>query len=330
MEQRLTLRAETSDRLDRFLARHIPGLSRSYAQQLIAEGLVMVNGKPRKPSGKVSPGDEVIVTVPAPRPLEVVPEARGLDILYEDADVLVLNKPAGLPVHPAPGHERGTLVNALLAYSPDLAGIGGRLRPGIVHRLDKDTSGVMVVAKNQRAHQSLACQIKDRQVLKLYLALVQGEVKPPQGLVDAPIARDPQHRKRMAVVSGGRPAQTSYRVLAAVPGLSFVEARLHTGRTHQVRVHFAALGHPVVGDPVYGRPSDLIDRQALHAWRLGFALPSDGTGREFTAPLPPDLRAALIRAGFSKDLIASLDVGQVCRARASYGTLDACPHRLGD
>lgn len=306
MEQRLTLKADQEERLDRFLARRIGTFSRSYLQQLIEAGYVTVNGRPRKPSWKLTPGDELLVVIPAPREPDLPAEAIPLSVLYEDADLIVINKPPGLTVHPAPGHERGTLVNALLAYCPDLTGIGGLRRPGIVHRLDKDTSGVIVVAKNERAHQELSRQIKERQVLKLYLALVSGELSPAQGMIEAPIARDPRHRQRMAVVSDGRPAQTSYRVLETVPGYSLVEAHLHTGRTHQVRVHFAAIGHPIIGDAVYGRTSTLIDRQALHAWRLGLTLPSDDTWREFIAPLPADFLSAMQAVGFSAEVLQDL------------------------
>jgi 23S rRNA pseudouridine1911/1915/1917 synthase len=213
--------------------------------------------------------------------------------VYQDDELLVLDKPAGLTVHPAPGHPSGTLVNALLAICPDLRGIGDRVRPGIVHRLDKDTSGLMVVAKSHRAHLSLSRQIKERKVKKGYLALVSGELKPREGVIDAPIARNPRDRKRMAVVAGGREARTRYKVLRSNGEYSLVEAFPETGRTHQVRVHFASLGHPLVGDHVYGKRSAFLGRQFLHAHLLGFSHPDTGEWREFTSPLPPDLQLAL-------------------------------------
>jgi 23S rRNA pseudouridine1911/1915/1917 synthase len=306
MADHLTLTAETSERLDQFLARRVPGLSRSQAQRLIDEGHARVDGVPRRPSWRLRAGDLVSLTLPPPREASVEAEPIPLDILYEDADVLVVNKPAGLTVHPAPGHERGTLVNALLAHCPDLAGIGGVRRPGIVHRLDKDTSGVMVVAKTQSAHEDLARQIKERAVLKVYLALVAGRLSPGEGVIDAPIGRDPVHRQRMAIVPGGRAAQTQYRVRAASADMTLVEAQIFTGRTHQIRVHFAGLGHPVVGDAVYGHRSPLIDRQCLHAWRLGLHLPGTGEWRVFVAPPPPDFLTALERAGFASAVLADL------------------------
>ena len=252
-------------------------------------------------------------------PAEPQPEAIPLRILYEDDELLVLDKPAGMPVHPGPGHAGRTLVNALLAYCPDLPGIGGVQRPGIVHRLDKDTSGLIVVAKTERAHAGLAAQLKNRQMQKTYLALVEGRVEPPEALIDAPIGRDPNNRRRMMVrASGGREAQTTYRLrtyyparpepaLSRVegalegrrPGYSLVEASPITGRTHQIRVHLASIGHPVVGDPVYGRPSRLVARQFLHAWRLAFRHPVDGRELSFEAPLSEELEAALERLGAS-------------------------------
>ena len=205
----------------------------------------------------------------------------------------MVDKPAGLTVHPAPGHPSGTLVNALLAVVPDLKGIGGELRPGIVHRLDKETSGLMVVAKTHQAHLELSRQIKERQVEKGYLALASGVVTPSEGVIDAPIGRNPRHRKKMAVVAGGRAARTRYKVLRSSDRYSLVEVMLETGRTHQIRVHFASLGRPLVGDRVYGNRSPLINRQFLHAHLLGFTHPETGEWRQFTSPLPADLRAVL-------------------------------------
>jgi 23S rRNA pseudouridine1911/1915/1917 synthase len=286
------------ERLDAFLARRWEQkLSRSFAHRLIAEGLVTVNGAPSKPSHRLTRGDDVVL-LPPPEVTTLEAEPIPLRIVYQDEDVIVVDKPAGLTVHPAAGHPHGTLVNALLTICPELAKIKGTLRPGIVHRLDKDTSGLLVVAKNETAQASLARQIKDREVYKLYLALVRGRVEPPQGVIDAPIGRHPRRRKRMAVVEGGREAQTRYRVREfldddAGVAYSLVEAEPLTGRTHQIRVHFASIGRPVVGDRLYGKASALVGRQFLHAWRLGFRLPTSGRYQEFESPLPGDLAGAL-------------------------------------
>ncbi|MBI4337671.1 MAG: RluA family pseudouridine synthase [Chloroflexi bacterium] len=282
-------------RLDRWLASQVARLSRSRLQHLIEAGHVLVNDRSAQPSLRVRSGDRVVLTVPPPvTPPHLAPEAIPLPVVYEDRDILVVDKPPGLPVHPAAGHPSRTLVNALLAHCRDLSGIGGVLRPGIVHRLDKDTSGLMVVAKHDAAHACLAQQIKDRQVRKGYLALVWGVPHPPEGTVDAPIGRDPRNRKRMAVVLGGRPARTTYRVLNRYWDASLVEVLPETGRTHQVRVHLASIGHPLVGDALYGkRKTTLVARQFLHAHRLGFRLPSDSGWVEFTSPLPADLARAV-------------------------------------
>jgi 23S rRNA pseudouridine1911/1915/1917 synthase len=216
-------------------------------------------------------------------------------MIYQDGDIIVVDKPAGLTVHPAPGHPTGTLVNALLAACPDLKGISGTLRPGIVHRLDKDTSGLIVVAKNDWAMRSLQRQLKEREVRKTYLALVQGVPKPKEGLIEAPIGRNPRNRKKMAVVADGREASTKYRVREEFAGGNYtlLEVEPVTGRTHQIRVHMAALGHPIVGDSTYGRPSKVVERQFLHAHKLAFAMPLGGRTVEFESPLPADLREAL-------------------------------------
>ncbi|MDO8670098.1 MAG: RluA family pseudouridine synthase [Dehalococcoidia bacterium] len=283
-----------SPRLDRYLAEHLAERSRSYIHHLIEEGHVRLNNKIAKPSQRLSPGDEIVVEIPAARPTTAEPEDIPYAEVFEDADLVIVDKPPGLVVHPAAGHEHGTLVNALLGRHPDLTGIAGTVRPGIVHRLDKDTSGLMVVAKNDRAHHSLSRQIKDRQVLKRYITLVTGLVSPDEGTIDAPIGRDLRNRKRMAISPSGRPARTHYRVLKSYDGdFTLVEATLETGRTHQIRVHFAAIGHPVVGDAVYGQKSPLVPRQFLHATTLGFRLPNIGEWAEFTSPLPPDLRQVL-------------------------------------
>jgi 23S rRNA pseudouridine1911/1915/1917 synthase len=276
-------------RLDVFLAAEMPELTRSYIQKLVDGGHIIVNSRGGKASYKVQPGDEIIVEVPEPEDLELTPENIPLNILYEDSDVIVVNKPQGMVVHPAAGNYTGTLVNALLAHCSDLSGINGVMRPGIVHRLDKDTSGVMMAAKNDEAHLGLAGQIKDRTVVRKYIALVHGNITEPAGMVDAPIGRDPRERKRMAVVTtNSKPAVTRYRVLERFDGYTLVECRLETGRTHQIRVHMAYIGHPVVGDPVYGprkSPFDL-QGQALHAVVLGFHHPRTGEYLEFSAPLP--------------------------------------------
>lgn len=283
------------ERADVFVARRCAELSRSHARRLIDEGLVTVEGRRLKPAERLPAGVTVTVNIPPPEKLDLLPENIPLTIIYQDNDLIVLDKPAGLTVHPAPGHPSGTLVNALLAICPDLRGIAGTLRPGIVHRLDKDTSGLMVVAKNDRARQAIARQLQQREVHKSYLALVYGTPSPREGVIEAPIGRHPRNRKKMAVVEGGRDAETRYRVREELPGYSLLEVEPVTGRTHQIRVHMAAIGHPVVGDATYGRRSDIVRRQFLHAWRLEFAMPLSGRQVEFISPLPPDLREALER-----------------------------------
>jgi 23S rRNA pseudouridine1911/1915/1917 synthase len=290
-------REQTNLRLDRFVADSLPDLSRSYIQQLIAAGLIRVDAVARRASFKMTPGEVVTVSIPPPVVDHLLPEPIPLAVLYEDADVIVLDKPAGLVVHPAPGHPRGTLVNALLAHAPDIS-VGGTNRPGIVHRLDKDTSGLMVVAKTDRARNSLTAQWEERSVEKAYVALAAGVVEPDRGTIDAPIARDPAHRQRMAVVARGRFAVTHFDVRRRFADSSLLDLAIETGRTHQIRVHLAFIGHPVVSDPVYGRTvvaSGLpVPRQFLHAARLAFRLP-DGRAVAFEAPLPPDLQDVLDR-----------------------------------
>jgi 23S rRNA pseudouridine1911/1915/1917 synthase len=279
--------------LDVFLARRVDGLSRSHARRLIDEGLVTVDGRPERPSHHLASGTRVVATLPPAEDATPVAESIPLTIIYQDEDVIVVDKPAGLTVHPAPGHPSGTLVNALLAIAPELAEVREKVRPGIVHRLDKDTSGLLVVARSERARASLIHQLKQREVHKTYLALVQGVPEPAQGTIEAPIGRHPRNRKKMAVVAGGRQAETKYRVREVLDGFALLEVEPVTGRTHQVRVHLAAIGHPVVGDSVYGKRSPLVGRQFLHAWRLAFELPSSGRLVEFESPLPVDLRQAL-------------------------------------
>lgn len=283
------------ERLDLFVARRRPDLSRSRIRHLIDEGLVTVDGAQAKASAKIVAGAVVTVNVPPPEKLALEPEEIPLSIIYQDDDLIVLDKPAGLTVHPAPGHPRGTLVNALLAACPDLKGIGGALRPGIVHRLDKDTSGLMVVAKNDRTMRALQAQLKAREVKKTYVALVRGVPDPREGLIEAPIGRNPKNRKKMAVVAGGREAQTKYRVTDVIGdgAYALLEVEPVTGRTHQIRVHLSALGHPIVGDATYGRRSDVVGRQFLHASKLEFSMPSSKRMIEFQSPLPPDLKDVL-------------------------------------
>lgn len=283
------------ERLDGFLTRHVGERSRSDWQRLIGLGIVTVNGYPAKAGARVRTGDRVAVA-PVPSHLEFEPaEGIPLEVVYDDPAMAVINKPAGLVVHPAPGHERGTLVNALLARFPELRDATGTLRPGIVHRLDKDTSGLLVIGKTANAVADLQEQMKARTTEKRYLVLVRGNLEEDQGRIEAPIGRDPRDRKKMAVRPDGRPAETSFVVRERFGDWTLVEATLHTGRTHQLRVHFAYIHHPVAGDAVYGAgkaPAGL-DRQFVHAWRLKLRSPIDGRPLEFEAPLPPDLERVL-------------------------------------
>ncbi len=285
------------ERLDRYVARVRPELSRSYVQQLIVAAQISVNGRQARASLGLRAGDLVAVTVPPPQPVDLVPEAIPLAVVYEDADVVVVDKPAGMVVHPAPGHPGGTLVNALLARYPDMQ-VSGDLRPGIVHRLDAGTSGLLVVARNDAALRDLADQQRERQMRKIYLAVAEGRFREGEGVIDAPVGRHPADRLRMGVVRTGRPARTHYRVAEELGAYTLLELRLETGRTHQIRVHLQHIARPVLGDPLYGarkgRPSFGLDRQFLHAGQLGFRLPGGGW-REFSAPLPADLQAALAK-----------------------------------
>jgi len=284
---------EPGVRLDRYLCERLAELSRSRIQKLIADGLVTVNDQVAKAGLKLNAGDRLKVVLPPAPPSPLTPEAIPLNILYEDDDLLVVDKPAGLTVHPAPGHPAHTLLNAVLSHFPRLAALSDSLRPGIVHRLDRDTSGVMVVAKNTRAQARLIEQFKARSVAKAYLVLVKGKLTPESGVIEAPIGRDPRDRKRMAVVTKGREARTEYRVIKYIGGYTLLEVKPETGRTHQIRVHLAAIGYPVVGDKVYGVKSPFLSRQFIHASRLGFKLPSTGKYMEFKSELPPDLAQAL-------------------------------------
>ncbi|MSQ27354.1 MAG: RluA family pseudouridine synthase [Dehalococcoidia bacterium] len=281
------------NRLDRFLTGRT-GLSRSHLQRLIEQNAVLVNGQPGKAGRKVEPGDAITVTLLAAPTATPQPEPIPLRVVYQDADLMVVDKPAGLTVHPAPGHPHGTLVNAILALAPGIESTeGAPERPGIVHRLDKDTSGLLVVAKNLSAHEFLSSQFRERSTTKQYLALIEGQLEPEQGAIEAPIGRDSLRRQRMAVMDRGKPARTTYRVLKYLKDHTLVLAGLETGRTHQIRVHFAAIGHPVVGDSVYGHRSAWCARQFLHAHVLGFLRPSDGQYLELRSELPDDLSAAL-------------------------------------
>ncbi|ABY93103.1 RluA family pseudouridine synthase [Thermoanaerobacter sp. X514] len=287
---KIVLQGEKEDegkRIDVFLAAELD-YTRSYIKKLIVDELVFVNGKTVKPSYKVKENDEVVVNIPEAEKIDVLPENIPLDILYEDDDIIVINKPQGMVVHPAPGNYSGTLVNALLYHCKNLSGINGILRPGIVHRLDKDTSGVMVVAKNDKAHISLSNQIKERSVFKKYVAIVEGVIKDEEGKIEAPIGRHPVDRKKMAVIEDGRYALTLYKVLERFKENTLVEAVIKTGRTHQIRVHMAYIGHPIVGDHVYGfkRQKFKLEGQALHSSVLGFMHPTKGVYMEFEAPLP--------------------------------------------
>lgn len=277
------------ERLDRFLDTRCPALSRSRIQALISEGRVTLDGSTAKPSTKIRRGQIVLLRIPQPAESSLRPQNIPLTIVYEDSDLLVVDKPAGMTVHPAPGHPDGTLVNAVLAHCPDLQGIGGTVRPGIVHRLDKDTSGLMVVAKNDRAHRSLSEQLKAREFTKVYIALTHGSVAPTEAIINAPIGRSPANRQRMAVVDGGREAITRYRVLRHYLSHSLVEIRPATGRTHQIRVHFASLGYPLVGDATYGKADNTLNRHFLHATTLGFKHPTGGDYREFSTAMPAEL-----------------------------------------
>ena len=282
-----------SPRLDRFLAEKERELTRSRIHSLIGEGQVTLNGQVARPAQKVRTGDRVTLTIPPVRESDLIPQDIPLEVIYQDSDIVVIDKPAGLSVHPGPGHPDGTLVNALLARCPDIQGIGGVHRPGIVHRLDKDTSGLIVVAKTEKAHLDISSQIKSRAVHKGYMALTVGAPPQDSGTVDAPIARDPRHRQRMAVVLGGRESRTHFRVLKELDGHALLSLTLETGRTHQIRVHLAYLGYPIYGDEVYGRRSPALPRQFLHASALEFRHPRTGEQVSFHSELPGDLKEAM-------------------------------------
>lgn len=294
-------------RLDVFLSAQCPEITRSRVKKLCEEGFVSVNAKPAKASYALRSGDAVYLDMPPPKPSAALPEDIPLDIVYEDGDIIVINKPRALVVHPAAGNEDGTLVNALLNHCDDLSGIGGEMKPGIVHRIDKDTTGLLVVAKNDAAHRSLAGQIKEKTAGRVYWALVQGNLPEDEGRIDAPIARDARERKRMAVAAGGRESATRWRVLERFGEYTLLECRLETGRTHQIRVHLRYIGHPVVGDPVYGAKKQKFKPggQLLHAASLELEHPATGEDMVFHAPLPDDFLAVLTtlrnRAGMAHE-----------------------------
>lgn len=284
---RLVIDNELTGRIDKQLGHHFSQYSRSQLQRWIEDGHVQVNGQPVKPKYKLAAGDVVTIEPEKPKKIDLVPENIPLDIVYEDDDVIVVNKPQGMVVHPAPGHPDHTLVNALLYHSP-LSTINGEFRPGIVHRIDKDTSGLLMVAKNDMAHRSLAAQLKAKTNEREYVALVHGVIKEDQGTVDAPLGRSPKDRKKQAVVADGRHAVTHFRVLRRYRHYTLVACRLETGRTHQIRVHMKYIGHPLAGDPLYGPRKTLLGNgQYLHARLLGFKHPQTGEQLTFTAPLPP-------------------------------------------
>ncbi|HKZ46359.1 MAG TPA: RluA family pseudouridine synthase [Thermodesulfobacteriota bacterium] len=299
--------SDANIRLDIFLSQKLPELTRSRIKNLIEDGLVSLNNKPAKAGAKIKTGDKIAITIPLPQAIAAEPEKIPLDILYEDKHIIVINKPPGLTVHPGAGRAKGTLVNALLYHCKDLSGIGGALRPGIVHRIDKDTSGVLIAAKTDKGHQSLSQQFKEHSIKRRYLALVWGIVKGDEDTIDLPIGRHISERKKMSVrTKRGRRAVTHYRVIKRFNNFTLLEASLETGRTHQIRVHLSAIHHPVVGDPVYGKhaipsgfPSKItallkdLKRQALHAQTLGIIHPETKQYLEFTSPLPDDMKEVI-------------------------------------
>ena len=292
-------------RIDQFLAETDFNLSRSQAKHLIGQTSILLNQKPVKPSARLKTGDMISGSLPEPQPLSLTPEPVPLNVLYEDASIIVVNKPPGLVVHPAPGNPSGTLVNALLFHCKDLSGINGALRPGIVHRLDKETSGVMVVAKDDESYRQLTRQFKNRIVEKVYLAIAYGNMKEDEGLIDAPIGRHPDQRKKMSIrTKKGRIALTRWKVLERFGSFTFLEIYPQTGRTHQIRVHLSSIGHPLLGDPLYGRKGTVqnlksrecikkMNRQALHAHQLQFNHPHTGERVQFFAPIPQDIKETL-------------------------------------
>lgn len=285
----LTVEDEANIRVDKYLADQLQDYTRSFIQKQIEQEGIKVNGKIVNNKYKIKLGDEITLCIPDPIDVDIMGEDIPIDIVYEDADIMVINKPQDMVVHPAPGHYSGTLVNALLFHCKDqLSGINGEIRPGIVHRIDKDTSGLLMIAKNDKAHLGLSNMLKVHDITRKYHAIVHGQFKEDEGTVDLPIARSPQDRKKMAIVYGGREAKTDYRVIERFRNYTHVELTLHTGRTHQIRVHMKAIGHPLLGDPVYGPNRTLfgLDKQMLHAKVLGFKHPITGKELYFESELP--------------------------------------------
>lgn len=282
----------SGNRLDKYIAGQIKELSRVQIRELIDNNWVTVNGLQVKPSYQLDSGDRIKLVIPPPPPSGTAAENIPLKVLYEDNELAVIDKPAGLTTHPAPGHASGTLLNALMSRFPELLNEGGE-RPGIVHRLDKNTSGLMVIARTRQAQAALAEQFKKREVTKVYLALVKGTVEPSEGIIEAPIGRHQQQRKKMAITGNGREARSQYRVIKRFKNCTLLEVRIYTGRTHQIRVHLKSIGYPVIGDETYGIMSEKFSRQFLHSHRLSFKQPSSGCVLSFTSELPPDLSIPL-------------------------------------
>lgn len=298
--EHIVLDNEKLERIDKVISNLDGDWSRTQVQQWIKDGQVLVNGQPVKTNYKCNLNDHIEISILEPERLDVVPEEMDLDIYYEDSDVIVVNKPKGMVVHPAAGHITGTLVNGLMAHCKDLSGINGVLRPGIVHRIDKDTSGLLMVAKNDRAHEHLVNQLVDKTVTRKYKALVHGNIGHDYGTIDAPIGRDPKDRQSMTVVENGKHAVTHFHVLERFKDFTFIECRLETGRTHQIRVHMKYIGYPLAGDPKYGPRKTLeLNGQALHAAILGFTHPKTGEYLEFEAPLPSEFERLLEKLRFN-------------------------------
>lgn len=289
-----TIKVETAGaRLDKYLSGLFPDYSRTHIQKLIDEGFIKVDGRQAKSGRKLEVGDEIQLNIPQPQPGQIAPEAVPLKIEYENDDLLVIDKPAGLTTHPSPGRTTNTLINALIFYYPELSKMSDSLRPGIVHRLDKDTSGLIIIAKNERSRLNLVNQFKNRTVEKTYITLVNGHMTPEQGIIEAPIGRNLVDRKKMAVTAAGRPARSRFKVIKYFKGYSLLEVKPETGRTHQIRVHLAAVGFPVAGDAGYGIKSPLLKRQFLHAYRIRFQLPLTAQWVELKSELPGDLESFL-------------------------------------